>query len=107
MNGGYVETFADGVDRGDIKAVIKQLMLSKSDGEAGSTAERWAEAATDAEIRKVDNARKALLLVNADTHDDIAPLSPFGVLLSWKGIKRMLGLLANTLALSGKMPLPS
>ena len=53
--------------------------------ENGPTSERWGEAASDVEIHKVDNARTALLLVNSDTRDGIAPLSPFGVSLSWEG----------------------
>ena len=97
---------AEEYNRGDIKAVIKQLMVSQSGKEVVSKPERWVEAATDVEIRKVDNARKALLLVNADTPDDMQPLSPFGIVWSWRGIKGFMGLLANTLALAGKMPLP-
>jgi len=37
---------------------------------------------SDVEIRKVDYARKALLLVNADTPNQIEPLSAVGVALS-------------------------
>ena len=96
---------AEEYNRGDIKAVLKQLIASQSYEEEASKAERWAEAASDVEIRKVDNARTALLLVNADTPDDMQPLSPFGILWPWRSIKITLGLLANTLALLGKMPL--